>query len=56
MHEFWTIPIAKMTHTRSQNYTNITYARSRNYTNMMVGEHGIHDIDGVLFGKSEMIF
>jgi hypothetical protein len=30
MHEFWTIPIAYMTYTRSQNDTN-----------MMVGEHGI---------------
>ena len=30
MHDFWTIPTASMTYTRSQNYTN-----------MVVGEHGI---------------
>jgi hypothetical protein len=30
MHGFWTIPTANMTHTTSQNYTN-----------MMVDEHGI---------------
>ena len=30
MHEFWTVPTANMTYTRSQNYTNT-----------VAGEHGI---------------
>jgi hypothetical protein len=37
MHEFWTIPIA-----------NVMYTCSQNYTNMVVGEHGIQTFEVVV--------
>ena len=37
MHEFWTIPIAK-----------ITYTRSQHYINMVVGEHRIQIFEFVV--------
>ena len=37
LHEFWVIPIAKMTYTRLQNYTNT-----------VVGEHGIQTFEVVV--------
>ena len=37
MHEFWTIPTANMTYTRSQNYTN-----------MVVDKHGIQTFEVVV--------